>query len=84
MTLQTVRRALLWCTLMNFALVIVWFLCAWLAHDWMYSVNQPWSHITVEEFDAVNYAGIGLYKLGILLFNLVPCIALYLVGPSAA
>lgn len=83
MNVQTIRKALLWCTVINYLLVIVWFLMAWLGHDWMYDLNRTWSRISVEEFDAINYGGIALYKLGVLLFNLVPCIALYIVGPSA-
>jgi hypothetical protein len=34
----------------------------------------------VEQFGAINFAGIALYKLGILLFNLVPYVALRIVG----
>ncbi len=83
MNLKTIRRTLLWCTLINFILVIVWFLAVWLGHDWMYDFNRNWSRVSVEEFDAVNYAGIALYKLGNLLFCLVPCVALYLVRPCA-
>ena len=37
-------------------------------------------HLSAEQFDAINFAGIFLYKLGIVLFNLVPLISLYLVG----
>lgn len=83
MNVQTVRKALLWCTAMNYGLVIVWFLCVWLAHDWMYNLNRNWFPISSEVFDVINYGGIGLYKLGILMFNLMPCIALYIVRPSA-
>jgi hypothetical protein len=31
-------------------------------------------------FDAINFACIAIYKLGILLFNLVPYVALWIVG----
>ena len=83
MTIKTLRRTLLVCFLLNYVLILVWFLLAWLGHDWAYDFNRSWSRITVEQFDAVNYAGIALYKLGNLMFFLVPCIALYLVRPSA-
>ncbi len=32
-----------------------------------------------EQFDLINYAGITLYKMGILLFNIVPLISLYII-----
>jgi hypothetical protein len=34
----------------------------------------------VEQFDAIHYAGMTVFKLGIILFNLVPYIALRIVG----
>ena len=36
--------------------------------------------LSTEQFDTVNFAGIVLYKVGILLFNLVPYIALRIVA----
>ena len=35
--------------------------------------------LSPEQFDMLNIGGITLYKTGIILFNLVPCIAFYLV-----
>jgi len=35
--------------------------------------------VSTEQFDMLNLGGITLYKTGILLFNIVPCISLYLV-----
>ena len=40
--------------------------------------------ICQEQFDALHYAGMALYKVGILLLNLVPYIALRLVGRADA
>jgi hypothetical protein len=51
-----------------------------LAHDWMYGFHGLWFHLSVEQFDALHYGGMTLYKIGILLFNLVPYIALRIVG----
>ena len=42
--------------------------------------HDRWVHLSVEQFDALHYAGMALYKIGILLFNLVPYIALRIVG----
>jgi hypothetical protein len=41
-----------------------------------------WFHLSVEQIDALHYTGMALYKIGILLFNLVPYIALRIVGTS--
>ena len=36
--------------------------------------------VTPEQFDLLNFAGITLYKMGILLFNLVPWISLHFIS----
>jgi hypothetical protein len=48
-------------------------------HQWIYHLWGKWFRLTAEQFDAINFAGIALYKLGILLFNLVPYVALRIV-----
>ena len=80
MRIETLRDALLWCAVMNYGLLIVWFLLFVLSHEWFYRICSRWFRLTVEQFDAINFAGIALYKLGVLLFNLVPYIALRIVG----
>ena len=78
MTIEIVRGALLWCTVINYAVLLIWFLLLVLTHKWIYRVWRRWFQLTAEQFDALNFGGIILYKLGILLFNLVPLLALYL------
>ena len=80
MSIAMVREALLWCTVITYGVLIVLFLFFLLAHDWMHGWHSRWFHLSVEQFDALHYAGMALYKIGILLFNLVPYIALRIVG----
>jgi hypothetical protein len=80
MSIDVVRNALLWCTVTNYVLLMVWFLLCVLAHQWFYRLCARWFRLTEEQFDAINFAGIAFYKLSILLFNLVPYIALRIVG----
>ena len=80
MSTDVVRNALLWCTVINYVLLMVWFLLCVLAHQWFYRLCTRWFRLTEEQFDAINFAGIALYKLGILLFNLVPYVALRIVA----
>ena len=35
--------------------------------------------MSVEQFDMLHYAGMAIYKIGILLLNLVPFIVLHIV-----
>jgi len=50
------------------------------AHDWMYRFHSKWFKISVEKFDAIHYGGMALFKTAVLLFNLVPYLALRIVG----
>jgi hypothetical protein len=80
MSIEVVRGVLLWCAIMNFALLAVWSLLFVMPHEWVYRLWSRWFHLSIEQFDAVNFAGIVLYKVGILLFNLIPYIALRIVA----
>ena len=80
MNLEILRNFLLWCTLINYVMILVWFLFFVLAHNWMYSFHGRWFRLTVEQFDSIHYAGMAIYKIGILLFNLIPYAALCIVG----
>jgi hypothetical protein len=50
------------------------------AYDWLYRMHTRWFKLSVETFDAIHYAGMATYKLGIILLNLVPLLALYQVA----
>lgn len=80
MTLEITRSMLVWCSVINIGLLLWWYLFFILAHDWMYRLHGRWFDIPVDRFDAIHYAGMGLFKLGIFLFNLVPYLALRIVG----
>lgn len=78
MTLEIVRAVLAWSALVNLAILLMWFLLFVVAHDWMYRMHKGWFNLSPEAFDALHYGGMGLYKLGIILFNLVPYLVLRL------
>ena len=80
MNIETLRQAMLYCTVMNFGLLALWGLLSILPHVWMYRLAGRVFRLSAEQFDAINYSGILLYKLGVLLFNLVPYLALRLVA----
>ena len=80
MTVDQVRAFLGWCTLINYAVLVVWFLFFLFVRDWMRKLHTRWFRLPAAHFDAIHYAGMGLYKLGIFLFNLVPYVALVIVA----
>ena len=79
MRIEMVRDGLLWCAAINYGVLIGWWLCFLLAHDWMYRWHGRWFHLSVAQFDTVHYAGMAIFKIGILLLNLVPSVALHMI-----
>jgi hypothetical protein len=66
------KHVLLWCVGLNYAVLFIWFAVFVFAHDWMFRMHGRWFKLSVETFDAIHYAGLSVYKIGIILFNLVP------------
>jgi hypothetical protein len=79
-TTNETRDILLWCTGLNYAVLLVWFGVFVFAHEWMYRIHGRWFKLPLESFDAIHYAGLAVYKIGIILLNLVPLIALCMVS----
>jgi uncharacterized protein DUF6868 len=80
MSVELVRSFLMWCTIINYGILLVWFLVFSRAHDWIHRFHGRWFRLSSDQFDALNYAGTSMFKIGIMLFNLVPCIALWIIG----
>jgi len=79
MTIDLLQSFLIWCAGINYAILIVWFSVFVFAHDWLYRMHSRWFKLSAEMFDALNYAGVAIYKIGIMLFVVVPLIALLIV-----
>ncbi|MES1997694.1 MAG: hypothetical protein V4446_00100 [Pseudomonadota bacterium] len=80
MHMNEIKDALLWCVVINYGILFVWFGVFIFAYDWLYRMHTRWFKLSVESFDAIHYAGMATYKLGIILLNLVPLLALYQVA----
>jgi hypothetical protein len=80
MNIKTARRALLWCSIINYGLLLGWFLLFVLMHEWLLRSWGRWFHLSAEQFDFLNIGGMLLLKIFVLVFNFVPFIALLIVG----
>lgn len=74
-----VFRFLLFSALVNYAVLIAWFLAFVNARGWMRRLHGCWFKLPDATFDAIHYGGMAAYKIGILLFNLAPLLALWLL-----
>ena len=80
MTVELIRDGLAWCAVINIGILLLWFLSFSLAHNWIYQVHRKWFKLSEETFDAIHYASLGFFKMCVLLFNVVPYLALRIVG----
>jgi hypothetical protein len=80
MTLEIIRDMLAWCTVINMIILLLWVIAFLNARDWMYSIHRKWFALSEEAFDIAHYAGMGLFKTAFIVFNLVPYLALRIVG----
>ncbi len=80
MTVAMIRELLGWCCVINIGLLLWWFLIILFAHNWIYRIHGKWFKMSKETFDAIHYAGIAFFKIAIFVFNIVPYIALRIIG----
>ena len=78
MSVDALLRFLLWGAGINYAILLLWFGVFVFAHDWLYRMHARWFALSREAFDGLNYAGVAIYKIGNMLFFMVPALALLL------
>lgn len=80
MNVPFVSEFLLWCLVINYIILLGWFAAFVFAHGWMFGLHSRWFRLSEDRFDSIHYTGMAIYKIGILLFNLAPYIALCIVA----
>ena len=79
MDIQTLKEFFKWCTILNVALFILSAIIIIVASDFIYSWHGQLFHMPREAFDVILYSFLGLYKIVILVFNLIPYVALRII-----
>ena len=80
MVIETAGVFLFRCALFNYAVLIVWFAGFSMAQEQLYRHHSRWFRLTIEQFDALNYALMGFYKIGILLLCVAPYVTRRFIG----
>ncbi len=79
MTLEVIRDILMWCSVINMGLMILMFVILCKCRSWAYTFHSKWFPITEEQFNAIVYSFMGVYKTLVFMFNIVPWIAVCIV-----
>lgn len=77
--LQRWLEPLLYCALLNYSLLLLWFVLLVTARQRIYRLHARLIPISEPQFLAAHYAGMVFYKLAILLLFLTPYIAILLI-----
>lgn len=80
MSVELLTSFLTWCCIINASLLSLWIVLMMFAPDLVYKTQYKWFPISRESFSETMYRFLGLFKLLFLFFNLVPLIALKLIG----
>ena len=80
MNIDVVREFLMWCTIINAGLLILTSLLFLAASDLIYSAHSKWFPLSREAFTVAIYGFIGFYKILIIVFNIVPFVAVSIVA----
>ena len=80
MDIQILTRFFMWCTILNGAMLIISAVICMPAQEWVYGIHSKWFDIPREAFNIVLYSFMGLFKIMFFIFNLMPYLALLIIG----
>lgn len=76
MSIDTWLAFLGWSAVVNMSLLLLWFVAIVAMPDFIYRVQGRWFGLSREHFNAIHYALLGVFKMGIWLLNLTPYLVL--------
>jgi hypothetical protein len=79
MTLSTLRDFLLWCMVINVGLLVLSWLILLIARDFIYRIHGRMFRLPEEKIASSWYKSMAFYKILILVFNVIPYIALRII-----
>ncbi len=80
MDIQTLTKFFMWCTILNLGVLILSSIMCVFFGDFSYRMNNRFFSISREAFNVALVCFIGLFKIFVIVFNLVPYIALLIIG----
>jgi len=80
MDLQLLTTFFMWCSAINGGILTLWAVIFFLMPDFIYRMHRKWLPISKDTYHAAIYGLVGVYKLLFIVFNLVPYIALSILG----
>ncbi len=80
MDMQTLQNFFMWCTIINFGLLMFSFVMILAVKGWAFKMHSKMFGISESAFNTSIYAFMGGYKLLWMIFNVVPWIVLAILN----
>ena len=80
MTYELLYEFFKWCSIFNIIFYAWWAAWVMFAPNFTYKTQSKWFDIPKDEMIVIHYRFLGFYKLAIILFNLIPWLALWKIG----
>jgi len=82
MNIEMLTEFFMWCTILNVAFLVLSLsvVAFGFGGDFVYRMHSKWFPMPQETFNTVMYSFIGIYKIFVFVFNIVPWIALTIIG----
>lgn len=79
MNIEDLKEFLMWCSIINVSLLIFSAIFCISLSDWAYAMHSKMFKISREAFNTSIYAFLGIFKIIVIVFNIVPWLALEIV-----
>lgn len=79
MNLDLVLKVLGWVSVINYGILLIWFLTIVFMKNWYYNLTSRWFSIPEDKFDLIHYCLMGLFELLVFAFFIAPYLALRIV-----
>jgi hypothetical protein len=80
MDIQFLTTFFMWCTIINGCILFMWTVFFVFAPELVYRTQNKWIPIPRETYNVVMYSFLGVFKIVFLIFNLMPFVALLIIG----
>ena len=80
MTIELLTTFFMWCTIINSGLLLFWGLMFLLLPGVIYRTQSKFFPGSPEQFKTFFYGFLGVFKIVVIVFNLVPWLALLIIG----
>ena len=80
MDIHMLTRFFMWCTILNMGLLVLSSLILAFAGDFVYRIHGKWFPMPRETFNVVIYSIIGMYKIIVFVFCVIPWAVLAIIG----